>query len=120
MPTESETSKKQYAKTLFSDNIRTDVNGNNLEVHFGEPFSYLQALTTNSLMNNTGRGPKFYCYQCDYFLHTQLSMITHMKMHRKPFCPICFEVFEDDEGLIAAEYPPVHVLIRVEINRKTC
>ncbi|XP_052896701.1 uncharacterized protein LOC128303695 [Anopheles moucheti] len=57
--------------------------------------SYMKALTTLSL-NTTIRGPKHYCYECDYYLHTQLSMTTHMKMHRKPFCPICFRMFLDE------------------------
>ncbi|XP_053673601.1 uncharacterized protein LOC128723859 [Anopheles nili] len=53
---------------------------------------YMETLTTLTLQNSV-RGPKFYCYLCDYYLHTRLSMITHMKMHLKPFCVVCFETF---------------------------
>ncbi|XP_053665926.1 uncharacterized protein LOC128715069 [Anopheles marshallii] len=74
----------------------------NTELCFGEASlnggfseSYMKTLTTLSL-NTTMRGPKHYCYECDYYLHTQLSMTTHMKMHRKPFCPICFRMFLDE------------------------
>uniref|UniRef100_A0A182MTF0 C2H2-type domain-containing protein n=1 Tax=Anopheles culicifacies TaxID=139723 RepID=A0A182MTF0_9DIPT len=62
--------------------------------------SYMKILTTLSL-NTTKRGPKFYCYACDYYLHTRLSMTTHMKMHRNPFCPICFRMFLSESELHA-------------------
>uniref|UniRef100_A0A182JR61 C2H2-type domain-containing protein n=1 Tax=Anopheles christyi TaxID=43041 RepID=A0A182JR61_9DIPT len=72
------------------------------------PPSYMQAITSLTL-NSTIRGPKFYCFDCDYYLHTRLSMNTHMKMHRKPFCPICFRTFVEDHEASAhtAEFHPV-------------
>uniref|UniRef100_A0A182RC77 C2H2-type domain-containing protein n=1 Tax=Anopheles funestus TaxID=62324 RepID=A0A182RC77_ANOFN len=68
--------------------------------------SYMKTLTSLSL-NTAIRGPKFYCYECDYYLHTLLSMTTHMKMHRKPFCPICFRMF-CDEIVVDAHIAEIH------------
>ncbi|XP_035915967.1 uncharacterized protein LOC118513831 [Anopheles stephensi] len=61
--------------------------------------SYVQAYT--SLTLDSLRGPKFYCFECQYSLHTLLSMITHMKMHRKPFCPICFRMYAHESEVNA-------------------
>ncbi|XP_053692451.1 uncharacterized protein LOC128740901 [Sabethes cyaneus] len=49
---------------------------------------------------NERRGPKFQCQECQYSMHTRLSMITHMKMHLKPFCEVCFETFESQDAVI--------------------
>uniref|UniRef100_A0A182T439 C2H2-type domain-containing protein n=1 Tax=Anopheles maculatus TaxID=74869 RepID=A0A182T439_9DIPT len=67
--------------------------------------SYVQAYTSFTL--EALRGPKFYCFECEYYLHTLLSMITHMKMHRKPFCPICFRMFAH-ESEVNAHTAAVH------------
>uniref|UniRef100_A0A182W7A8 C2H2-type domain-containing protein n=1 Tax=Anopheles minimus TaxID=112268 RepID=A0A182W7A8_9DIPT len=81
---------------IFKDeNENTQLCIGEASVNGGISQSYMKALTTLSL-NTTLRGPKFYCYECDYYLHTRLSMITHMKMHRKPFCPVCFSMFSDE------------------------
>uniref|UniRef100_A0A182Y018 Uncharacterized protein n=1 Tax=Anopheles stephensi TaxID=30069 RepID=A0A182Y018_ANOST len=69
--------------------------------------SYVQAYT--SLTLDSLRGPKFYCFECQYSLHTLLSMITHMKMHRKPFCPICFRMYAHEsevDSCFPTEVPP--------------
>ncbi|XP_050078358.1 uncharacterized protein LOC126565242 [Anopheles maculipalpis] len=88
------------------DAICKDANGN--MVLFCEEASsngincsqgYLQAYT--SLALDTFRGPKFYCFQCQYSLNTLLSMTTHMKMHLKPFCPICFQIFAHESEVNA-------------------
>lgn len=51
-----------------------------------------------SKMNlNEKRGPKYLCRECRYPMHTRLSMITHMKMHLKPFCEVCFATFESKD-----------------------
>lgn len=70
--------------------------------------SYVQAYT--SLTLDTLRGPKFYCFECQYSLHTLLSMITHMKMHRKPFCPICFRMYAQ-ESEVNAHTAAVHPML---------
>ncbi|XP_055546626.1 uncharacterized protein LOC129730980 [Wyeomyia smithii] len=49
---------------------------------------------------NEKRGPKFLCQECCYSMHTRLSMITHMKMHLKPFCEVCFVMFETQDAVI--------------------
>lgn len=77
--------------------------------------SYVQAYT--SLTLDSFRGPKFYCFQCKYSLHTLLSMTTHMKMHRKPFCPVCFQTFAH-ESEVNAHTASVHpkMFSNVELN----
>lgn len=45
------------------------------------------------------RGPKFACLECRYLLHTRLSMVTHMKTHRRPFCEVCFNMFDSKEAV---------------------
>lgn len=45
------------------------------------------------------RGPKFACRECRYVGHTRLSMVTHMKMHLRPFCEVCFNLFESKEAV---------------------
>ncbi|EDO63597.1 AGAP008040-PA [Anopheles gambiae str. PEST] len=67
-------------------------------------------------MSRTLRGPKYHCYDCDYVLPTRLSMNTHMKMHRKPFCPICYTTFaeeqEVDEPIVVKEE---HAFFQTEV-----
>ncbi|XP_050088766.1 uncharacterized protein LOC126573027 [Anopheles aquasalis] len=67
-------------------------------------YSFMKHFTTKNLFCCKGRNPKFFCFTCGYFIQTRLSMITHMKMHRKPFCAICFETFHDDDDV------PIHIL----------
>lgn len=55
---------------------------------------------TSLTMSRTLRGPKYHCYDCDYVLPTRLSMNTHMKMHRKPFCPICYTTFAEEQEVV--------------------
>lgn len=55
-------------------------------------YSYMAKLSMQDLSTGS-RGPKFYCHLCEDFFHTRLSMITHMKMHGMPFCPVCFAMF---------------------------
>uniref|UniRef100_A0AAG5DFC7 C2H2-type domain-containing protein n=1 Tax=Anopheles atroparvus TaxID=41427 RepID=A0AAG5DFC7_ANOAO len=55
-------------------------------------YSYMAKLSMQDLSMGS-RGPKFYCHLCEDFFHTRLSMITHMKMHGMPFCPVCFAMF---------------------------
>lgn len=45
------------------------------------------------------RGPKFQCHVCHNAVHTRLSMTTHMKMHMKPFCEVCFCLFESKDAV---------------------
>ncbi|XP_055634441.1 uncharacterized protein LOC129774646 [Toxorhynchites rutilus septentrionalis] len=64
----------------------------------------------NKMNLNDKRGPKFLCNKCRYAMHTRLSMITHMKFHLKPFCEVCFAVFEsrnDVDRHIGSEHPEV-------------
>lgn len=35
------------------------------------------------------RGPKYRCTQCNEIYHTRLSILTHSKIHLKPFCIVC-------------------------------
>lgn len=56
------------------------------------------------------RGPKFICRECRYVLHTRLSMVTHMKMHLKPFCEVCFNLFDTKDAVhrhIESNHPEV-------------
>uniref|UniRef100_A0A182WUA3 C2H2-type domain-containing protein n=1 Tax=Anopheles quadriannulatus TaxID=34691 RepID=A0A182WUA3_ANOQN len=64
------------------------------------PPSYMKTITSLT-MSRTLRGPKYHCYDCDYVLPTRLSMNTHMKMHRKPFCPICYTTFAEEQEVTA-------------------
>ncbi|XP_058058970.1 uncharacterized protein LOC131209843 [Anopheles bellator] len=59
-------------------------------------YSFMKQLTAITLAYQE-RGPKFFCDECDYYIHTRLSMITHMKMHHVPFCPVCFDTFQYDQ-----------------------
>ncbi|XP_052864456.1 uncharacterized protein LOC128271063 [Anopheles cruzii] len=59
-------------------------------------YCFMKQLTAIALPHQE-RGPKFFCYECDYYIHTRLSMITHMKMHMMPFCPVCFDTFQYDQ-----------------------
>lgn len=45
------------------------------------------------------RGPKFVCRECRYVVPTRLSMVTHMKMHLKPFCEVCFSPFDSKDAV---------------------
>ncbi|ETN64787.1 hypothetical protein AND_003469 [Anopheles darlingi] len=73
----------------------TDTPGKSTETNY----SFMKHFTTKNLFCCKGRNPKFFCFTCGYFIQTRLSMITHMKMHRKPFCAICFESFHDEEDV---------------------
>ncbi|XP_065083785.1 uncharacterized protein LOC135705860 [Ochlerotatus camptorhynchus] len=56
------------------------------------------------------RGPKFICRECRYVVHTRLSMVTHMKMHLKPFCEVCFSLFDSKDAVrrhIESAHPEV-------------
>ncbi|XP_058818536.1 uncharacterized protein LOC131681639 [Topomyia yanbarensis] len=62
--------------------------------------SYISYNIIQNKMNlNEKRGPKFLCQECRSTMHTRLSMITHMKMHLKPFCEVCFGLFESTDAV---------------------
>uniref|UniRef100_A0A182PXI0 C2H2-type domain-containing protein n=1 Tax=Anopheles epiroticus TaxID=199890 RepID=A0A182PXI0_9DIPT len=84
---------------LENENIEHCVGEDGSEANSVQP-NYMKTITTLTLNANV-RGPKFYCCDCNYYLHTHLSMNTHMKMHRQPFCPICFQTFSEESDAIA-------------------
>lgn len=58
------------------------------------------------------RGPKFACRECRYVVPTRLSMVTHMKMHQRPFCEVCFHSFDSKKAVhnhIESKHPEVVV-----------
>lgn len=83
--------------TLLSSSISTlssddEISSNDAIGNFFIGYRFMAILSIQDL-NEGSRGPKFFCHICEHFLHTRLSMITHMKMHRMPFCPVCFAMF---------------------------
>lgn len=83
--------------TLLSSTISTlssdeEFSSNEAVGSFFIGYRFMAILSLQDL-NERSRGPKFFCHICEHFLHTRLSMITHMKMHRMPFCPVCFAMF---------------------------
>lgn len=67
-------------------------------------------IVQNRMNLSEKRGPKYLCHECRYPLHTRLSMVTHMKMHLRPFCEACFAVFDSKEAVhshIRATHPEV-------------
>ncbi|XP_035779503.1 uncharacterized protein LOC118459842 [Anopheles albimanus] len=88
---ESENEAFQYSQPIMVDDSASKCSETN--------YSFMKHFTTKNLFCCKGRNPKFFCFTCGYFIQTRLSMITHMKMHRKPFCAICFETFHDNEDV---------------------
>ncbi|XP_058124113.1 probable serine/threonine-protein kinase DDB_G0280133 [Anopheles ziemanni] len=83
--------------TLLSSSISTlssdeEFSSNEAIGNFFIGYRFMAILSIQDV-NEGSRGPKFFCHICEHFLHTRLSMITHMKMHRMPFCPVCFAMF---------------------------
>ncbi|XP_058447626.1 uncharacterized protein LOC131428008 [Malaya genurostris] len=75
----------------------------------------LYNIVQNKMDLGEKRGPKFLCEECGYRMHTRLSMITHMKMHLKPFCQVCFRVFNSTDAVnchINSTHPEVIIADR--------
>lgn len=70
----------------------------------------LYNIIQNKMNLSEKRGPKFLCQECRYPVHTRLSMVTHMKMHLRPFCEACFSIFDSQDAVhthIRATHPEV-------------
>lgn len=75
-----------------------------------KPKGPLYNIIRNKMNLSEKRGPKFLCQECRYPTNTRLSMVTHMKMHLRPFCEACFAVFDSQDGVhthIRAAHPEV-------------
>lgn len=46
------------------------------------------------------RGPKYHCQVCLEFFSTKLSLSTHVKMHQRPTCFLCWKIFSSSEELV--------------------
>lgn len=65
----------------------------------------LQNIIRNKMNLSEKRGPKFLCQECRYPTNTRLSMVTHMKIHLRPFCEACFAVFDSQDGVVRCLAP---------------
>lgn len=78
-----------------------------------KPKGPLYNIIQNKMNLSDTRGPKFLCQECRYPTNTRLSMVTHMKMHLRPFCEACFAIFDCQEAVhahIRATHPEVVLL----------
>lgn len=48
------------------------------------------------------RGCKYPCSNCFELFPTKLSLHTHIKMHLRPYCPICFILMDLESEIVSS------------------